>query len=207
MRTLIRPPPRCRRRHSCVVAGGPRRAGAGGRSTRARRTPFGLHAATRPQGAAAAASRCRRTHGRIVFPNKLRARAIVDLDLPLWAGRSSPRRRSTRRSPCRRPDGSYHDRRAGERRQWSRLEVDRPTVGRLLVPLFVDRGGIWILRTVAPAGRRMDDRPRLRRPSSAWRRCDNRVMIGVYGAVVPTVRCTRVPARAGDPGRRVLWGL
>jgi hypothetical protein len=95
--------------------------------------------------------------GQVLIPAALRAQAIVDLDLPLWAG---TKLFDSMVDPANAipPPGSilYHDRLADSRKPvWRQVEVDHATVvGRLLLtPILVDEAaGIWILRVeAAPA--------------------------------------------------------
>jgi hypothetical protein len=92
-----------------------------------------------------------------LIPPRLRAQAIADLDLPLWAGTklfpSAIDPANGRPSP-----GTfvYHDR-ADDKPSpaWSAIEVSEPTtVGRLrVVPEFVDtEKGIWVVRIEAADG-------------------------------------------------------
>jgi hypothetical protein len=90
----------------------------------------------------------------VLMPAPLRARGIVDLDLPLWAGT-----KSTARLVALEDGGAalgtiiYHDTHAdGRRPAWHALEVTEPTVvgTRLVVPLYTDpEAGIWIVRIEA----------------------------------------------------------
>lgn len=94
----------------------------------------------------------------VLLPWSLRARGIVDLDLPLWDGTKAY---PSMVNPAKGlpPPGSflYHDRLVDRPiAAWRQVEVDRPTVvGRLLLtPILVDENaGIWVLRVdAAPAG-------------------------------------------------------
>jgi hypothetical protein len=87
----------------------------------------------------------------VLIPPRFRAQAIVDLDLPLWAGtKSTPGLVSRLLEEPGRDVVVYHDTTDDSRSPvWTQLEVTRPTTvgARRIAPLFTDpAAGIWIVR-------------------------------------------------------------
>jgi hypothetical protein len=90
----------------------------------------------------------------VLLPRRLRAQAVVDLGLPLWASNKSSARLVALKNGKVAPGTIvYHDAHADlSRPAWRALEVSEPTkVGtRLVVPLYTDpAAGIWIVRADA----------------------------------------------------------
>jgi hypothetical protein len=93
----------------------------------------------------------------VLIPPSLRAQAIVDLDLPLWAGtKASPELLSSLNDA---PAGGvivYRDRLDKMRSPgWAAIEVDKETIadGMRVTPLYVDeQAGIWVVRVRPAAG-------------------------------------------------------
>ncbi len=95
----------------------------------------------------------------VLLPGPLRARGVVDLDLPLWAvEKLRPELIDPARGLPAPGTVIYHNRLADSAaKEWSTIEVSEPTTTAKLrvVPLFVDEdAGIWIVRVEAA-----DDQP------------------------------------------------
>ena len=93
----------------------------------------------------------------VLIPPSLRAQAIVDLDLPLWAGTKASQELLSSLDDA--PAGGvivYRDRLDKmQSPRWAAIEVDKETIadGMRVTPLFVDEeAGIWVVRVRPAAG-------------------------------------------------------